>query len=860
MNHRWIVSLLTLCALTVRAGDETNLIATLQSAASLKEKADACRALIQQGTAAAVPALAGLLPDPELGHRARLALEAIPEAAAGQALRDALDHLSGRALAGVMDAVGARRDGAAVPALARRLADADGEVADAAARALGQIGGRDAADALRAALSRGPTVRRQALAEACLVCAERQDGWRAAQRARGLREAVVAAEVSEPVKRAAQLGLLRAAGGAAGDLVLDHVRSGDPQLLALALGAARELEDRTLSRRLAAELAHRSADEQVLLIQLLAERGDRAAVPELLVRAQAGEAAVRVAAVQALGRLGDSSALPVLLELAEAPEAPVADAARAALSGYPEGTADASVIALLQDPRAPMRRLAISLVAQRRLNTALPQLLRAAEDPDAAVRTASLKALAELAGPAEVPALVDLLGRSAERTAVEATLLAACTRIPPGAGTGIVIRKAVYGGVTGGGQADVTPAVARQVAEGQGEVRAANADFGRDPAPGVVKQLRVEYEIEGRAGSLVVPEGGSGRITRLAMSGATVDVLCRALPAAAVEPRLALLRVLRASRDPRALAAVREALRDPDDTLRTGAGRVLCDWPDAAALPDLDQLARGGDDPKLKILALRGLIRLVPESGQHVERQVAALADALELANRPDERMLVVSALGGLRSVSALAWLESLQTEPALAQSASVAATALAGQLPAEARAWRPLCNGRDLAGWTQQGKGEFRVEDGCLVGTQTDGQGGDLFTTNSWRNLEIRFSYKMKWPGNSGLWFRDQYQFDILQYPNPVAFSGTLYCPGKLFLFRNTEAAREKRDDWNEARILAYGDHLAMWLNGHLIGHCRDSSQQAGRVGLQVHGGEDCRGMEIRVKGLEVRTLGAED
>jgi HEAT repeat protein len=859
MNKRCILSLLTLCTLTAWAGDESNLVATLQSAAPLKEKADACRALIQQGTSAAVPALAALLGDPELGHRARLALDAIPDPAAGRALRDALGTLSGRALAGVVESAGARRDEAAVPTLVRLLAHTDGEVAEAAARALGQIGGGDAADALRDALVRGPAPRRPLLAEACLACAERQAGWRATQRARGLRESVLAAEVSEPMTRAARLGLLRSAGRAAGDLVLEHLRSGDPRRLALALGAARELEDRTLSRRLAAEIAGRSSDEQILLIQLLAERGDRAALPELLARAQVGEPAVRVAAVQALGRLGDPTALSVLLELAEAQPEPVAEAARAALSGFPEGAADETVIALLHDVRAPMRRLAIGLVGQRRLTSALPQLLRTAEDPDPAVRTASLKALAELAGPAEVPALIALLGRSAERAAVEGALLAACTGVSPGAGSGIVIRKAVYEGVSGGGQADVTSAVARQVADGQGEVRAVNADFG-DPAPGLVKQLRVDYEVDGRAGSLVVPEGARGRIARLAMSGSTVDELCRALPGAATEPRLALLRVLRASRDPRALAAVREALRDPDEALRSGAGRVLCDWPDAAALPDLEQLARGAADAKVKILALRGLIRLVPESGQNVEQQVSALAAALELATRPDERMLVVSALGGLRSVSALAWLESLQGEPELAQSASVAATALAALLPAEARAWRPLSNGRDLEGWKQQGKGEFRVEDGCLVGTQTDGQGGDLFTTNTWRNLEIRFAYKMKWPGNSGLWFRDQYQFDILQYANPVAFSGTLYCPSKMFLFRNTDAAREQRDGWNQARILAYGDHLAMWLNGHLIGRCRDTSQRSGRVGIQVHGGEDCRGMEIRVKDLEIRPLGAAD
>lgn len=171
---------------------------------------------------------------------------------------------------------------------------------------------------------------------------------------------------------------------------------------------------------------------------------------------------------------------------------------------------------------------------------------------------------------------------------------------------------------------------------------------------------------------------------------------------------------------------------------------------------------------------------------------------------------------------------------------------------------WTPLFNGKDLAGWKQEGAGIFKVEEGCLVGTQTDGRGGDLYTAGEWADFELRFTYKVRWPANSGIWFRNQYQFDILKYPNPVAFSGTLYCPGKLFLTRNLDESLERRDDWNEGRIVAQGDHLTLWLNGQKVGDCRDGTHAKGRIGIQVHGGDEVKNMRIVIRRIEIRPLDA--
>lgn len=183
---------------------------------------------------------------------------------------------------------------------------------------------------------------------------------------------------------------------------------------------------------------------------------------------------------------------------------------------------------------------------------------------------------------------------------------------------------------------------------------------------------------------------------------------------------------------------------------------------------------------------------------------------------------------------------------------------------PAQAEGFVSLFNGKDTTGWTATGGGEWLVRDGCLVGTQTDGRGGDLVHEKEWDNFELRATYQMKWPANSGIWFRFDkgkgYQFDILKYKKPVGFSGTLYCPGKMFITANLNEAIENRDGWNEARIWAVGDHLILWLNGKRVGECTDKTHAKGKIGIQVHGGNGFKGMEIVLRNIAVRPLKADE
>jgi hypothetical protein len=76
----------------------------------------------------------------------------------------------------------------------------------------------------------------------------------------------------------------------------------------------------------------------------------------------------------------------------------------------------------------------------------------------------------------------------------------------------LVIVKAVYGDLPDGDKTNVTEKVAAMVKDGALSVEATNDNFG-DPAEGVVKKLKVDFTIDGVAGSKTVNEGETLTIT-----------------------------------------------------------------------------------------------------------------------------------------------------------------------------------------------------------------------------------------------------------------------------------------------------------------------------------------------------------
>ena len=159
--------------LRTKPEDEGKLIELLKSAASRKDKVDACRELSRYSTKASVETLVGLLDNEEVAHMARYALETNPEPAVDEALRGALGTLKGLHLVGAIGSVGFRRDAGAAPTLAGLLKSDDAVVAQAAARSLGDIGTKEAAEALDGVLTGSSGLMQLAVCEGLLRCAEK---------------------------------------------------------------------------------------------------------------------------------------------------------------------------------------------------------------------------------------------------------------------------------------------------------------------------------------------------------------------------------------------------------------------------------------------------------------------------------------------------------------------------------------------------------------------------------------------------------------------------------------------------------------------------------------------------------------
>ncbi|MGH7193729.1 MAG: HEAT repeat domain-containing protein [Candidatus Saccharimonadales bacterium] len=191
----------------LRQDVERRLIAALSTDISRDAKDYVCRKLAMIGSPAAVPALAGLLPEEIHSHLARHALERIVGPEAANALKDALPKVGGKLKIGVIGSLAARREPIAVPVLAGLLGDVDPEVARSAAVALGTIGGLEATRVLQAAIA-NTDKQNPMLIDALLSCAESLVTDNMAKQAEGVYRSLSGEEQPRLIRLAATRGLL----------------------------------------------------------------------------------------------------------------------------------------------------------------------------------------------------------------------------------------------------------------------------------------------------------------------------------------------------------------------------------------------------------------------------------------------------------------------------------------------------------------------------------------------------------------------------------------------------------------------------------------------------------------------------
>lgn len=198
------------------------------------------------------------------------------------------------------------------------------------------------------------------------------------------------------------------------------------------------------------------------------------------------------------------------------------------------------------------------------------------------------------------------------------------------------------------------------------------------------------------------------------------------------------------------------------------------------------------------------------------------------------------------------------------------------------------LFDGKTLKGWKSVGgNGQYKVEDGCIVGFGKNIRGNTfLRTEKTYGDFELTYEFKFDdRSGNSGLMFRAK------QKPSENG-NGRVYgyqCEGDngharswtaglfdearrgwLYPHKTSAEDAEKRkaftkqgqrlfkwDDWNTIVIRCKGNHIQTWLNGEkrvdFIDKDSKHDTREGFFGLQVHGGKSCN---VRWRNLRLKQL----
>jgi HEAT repeat protein len=415
-----------------RAPIEDGFISILKTGTA-DAKRFACRQLWMAGSDRSLDSLAALLADEAMSDAARFALERMTSPAAGKVLRAGLASARGRALIGIVDSLGHRRDKEALPLLLPLLSDRDAAVAAAAGWAAGNIGGRDAAQAIETARGKSDGALRRTLTDATLLCADRLAGDGNQRDAAVLYQRLYESEKSPAVRVAALRGLAVASPEQAAHTALGALQGEDADLRAGAAALFLELPGAAITRTLADQLPSLAPERQALVIGVLGGRGDGEALPSLRAAARSESDVVQIAALRALGDLGTGDDVPLMLGMCLNASPELSRVARDSLHRMHGPGVDEALRNFLGKADPPAAVEGLRAVAVRRVVAATPAVLQCAASQDAAVRRAALDALAALAGRNALPGLVRLMAdaqEEPERKAASEALAAALERIP----------------------------------------------------------------------------------------------------------------------------------------------------------------------------------------------------------------------------------------------------------------------------------------------------------------------------------------------------------------------------------------------------------------------------------------------
>ena len=179
------------------------------------------------------------------------------------------------------------------------------------------------------------------------------------------------------------------------------------------------------------------------------------------------------------------------------------------------------------------------------------------------------------------------------------------------------------------------------------------------------------------------------------------------------------------------------------------------------------------------------------------------------------------------------------------------------------AHSWRPLFDGATLAGWKPLPGGKWTVEDGAIVGRSpaSESRHGILLSDEAFGDFALRARFRVI-SGDSGLYFRCEpvsggvavHGFQV-EVDSSQETGGLYETGGRAWVVQPTEGEIPKKKyqpgEWTDLRLSAQGGRITVQINGVKTAELLDDpGRKSGRIGLQLHGGQE---MHVEFKEIEI-------
>ena len=188
------------------------------------------------------------------------------------------------------------------------------------------------------------------------------------------------------------------------------------------------------------------------------------------------------------------------------------------------------------------------------------------------------------------------------------------------------------------------------------------------------------------------------------------------------------------------------------------------------------------------------------------------------------------------------------------------------------------IFDGKTREGWqsfSEYAGGEWTVEDGSIVGRQSEGGGGGLMVTDKlYKSYELYGEVFTTWPLDTGFFLRilpERRHYQITIDYRPTGEVGAVYGPfpgGGGGYFQHCPAGLSHWNPYEYNKMLVRIENnpprIQVWVNGEKINDYQDlfydnkpAFPDSGHVGIQVHAGESWgQGSKVAFRNLMIREL----